>query len=194
MLMRAIFAGGCLFYAAHACNNLFKWERVSKDEVIWSWLRSEADNPKHQFASVYKKEVIKVGGINLDNPFLYDTIENDKRRQVFDKVRGKYSLWEPIQESTKWFKTKIIIFPGLNNIYSAYPPKDENGKTVHNLNGIILWGHRKRGPFIVLEGNHRWCNRSLFFPYFAEVYVGLSTKKYPLHSITGCNYCNNIEK
>ena len=58
-----------------------------------------------------------------------------------------------------------------------------------DLNNIILWGHKKTGPFIILEGNHRWYNKNTYFPVLASVYVGLSNSKFELHSLCGCKFC-----
>lgn len=131
------------------------------------------------------------GPIVLDNPNFRDMNENKKREKVFMDVRGKYDLWAPIYKSTKWYKTKILLNDEL--VYGPFKPRDDELNKGNNLdlNNIILWGHEKSGPFIILEGNHRWFSRKKNKSYYVNVYVGLSKQKYYIHKITNCGKCKN---
>jgi len=163
------------------------WKEVERDEIVWAWLKAEARNSNHQFVKCYKEIMGEVGDIELNNPSFSDTKQNEDRMTVFNRVRGEYYLWKPIHENTKWYRTKIVINNPFRHIYGPYPPKDVY--SCDNLDGIILWGHEKKGPFIVLEGNHRWYGCKRWIPFITDVYVGLSEQKYALHATCGCERC-----
>lgn len=167
------------------------WKSVTEDEVIYSWLKAEATDPDHQFASAYKRYTDDFKALALDNPSFNNYEENKNRRKVFNKVRGNYSLWKPIHKYTSWYKTKMILNNPFRKIFGPYYP-ESNKSNSPNLNGIILWGHSEQGPFIVLEGNHRWYARKKWLPYICVVYVGISQIKYPLHATSGCDICKEI--
>jgi hypothetical protein len=163
----------------------FGLTEVSEDEVIWSWLNAEATDPNHQFYESYQKCIREVGYVELKNPSFENESENGKRREVF-KVRGDYLLWKPIHKNTKWFKCTMLL--NGKNIHAPYPVSRENDRNL-DLNGTILWGHSLAGPFIVLEGNHRFSQRRWWFPYVATVYVGISDVPYEVHAKCGCKKC-----
>lgn len=168
--------------------NFYYWVKVSENEVIWSWLNAEFKYKNHQFKKFYDsyKNQIENKGRNLilDNPDFNDEQQNMDRKYVFNNVRGNYYLWKPIKDKTTWYKITILIHPFMSKrIVGPYPPKNKNTfKT--NLNNIILWGHEKKGPFIILEGNHRWYARNKWKPYLCNIYVGLSNYEYELFSET----------
>ena len=167
---------------------------VSEDEVIWSWLRSEMMYVNHQFSECYKQAEVKHGHPELLIPDLNDKEENVRRRNIFWECRGQYSLWDPIYKESKWYRRRMLILPGLMSpyyIHGAFKP-NKYGTSRSDMNGIILWGHEESGPFIVLEGNHRWYDlNNDILPFIASVYIGLSDKTYPLHSTTGCDKCKD---
>ena len=187
-IFRKLVLTGIAGYTVWKFRNLGTWKQVPDDEVIWSWLNIEARDPKHQFAKFYE-DAIAGTPIVLEKPNFTNSKENNDRRKVFNKVRGDFSLWKPIHESTKWYRTTMV----LNNpfkpskIHGPYPPFNR-GPTSYDLNNIILWGHSKQGPFIILEGNHRWYSRHPWLPYTSEVYVGISPQSYFQHSSV-CNKC-----
>ena len=167
-------------------NEMKKWHTVTEHEVIHAWLRAEATDSHHQFSENYRKQIDRVGGIVLNHPSFTNEKENEARRQVFDAVRGKYYLWAPIHESTTWYKTMILVNYQSQKIIGPYPPKEHN-RSGTNLNNIILWGHNKNGPLIVLEGNHRWYAKHNYIPYFATVYIGISDQQYDLYDTSFSN-------
>lgn len=179
---------GITLHQVYKHSEVNVWKEVREDEVVWIWLKAEVLNPNHEFAKYYKDIIGKVGDIILNNPSFTDITQNEARMTVFNKVRGEYHLWRPIHEHTKWYKTKMVMNNPFRYIHGPYPPKDTYNCT--NLDGIILWGHKKKGPFIVLEGNHRWYGCKRWIPFISEVYVGLSEKKYTLHSTCGCKRCS----
>lgn len=187
--------GGSVGYCVWKNRDINTWKSVSEDEIIWSWLKAEMNDPKHQFADSYKKQLenAKIDLKILDNPDFQLAEHNNIRRSIFNKVRGNYSLWKPIYKNTKWYKVKMFVNGPFNHIFGPYPPKPKEYVKLNlansKLDGIILWGHYKEGPFIILEGNHRWYARKKWLPYICEVYVGLSPAKYPLHASSGCVEC-----
>jgi len=194
------------------------WKPVSENEVIYAWLKAEATDPNLEYASYYNKAIAEQGGIKLDDPSFTDEKENADRKAVFNKVRGNFSLWKPIHETTTWYKTTIITINPFMRIFGPYPlekhirpktsgkdDKDENEKVdkdenekddshiknfeYKSLNNMVLWGHSKSGPFVILHGNRRWYSRNTYIPYIVSVYVGLSDQKYELHKESGCEKC-----
>ena len=184
---------GCttgILSASYACMILNNVEKVSEDEVIHAWLNVEAIDPNHQFANSYRQAIENYGTPQLTNPNFHSTEENIIRRKIFNKVRGNYYLWNPIYRDTTWYKTKVILNNPFRTIVAPYH-KDckQSEQSSPNLNNIILWGHSICGPLVVLEGNHRWNARNKWLPYISTVYIGVSNKRYHLHSDTGCKYC-----
>lgn len=180
---------GLSFFTYDKFKIFTTWIPISEDEVIHAWLRAEMSHPRQQFGEYYKQYS---QGLNLalENPCFEDKEQNDNRRFVFDKVRGDYSLWRPIHKDTEWYKT-YFIYPSLTTIiYGPFPPSIQySNNSYAKLNDIILWGHEKQGPFIIIEGNHRWYASKWFMPQIITAYVGLSPIKYPLHSTCGCKFC-----
>lgn len=165
---------------------------VSEDEVILSWLQSEARDPHHQFAKYYRKAIEDLGKDEkfvLDNPNLSNEAENKARRQVFNSVRGKYKLWQPIHQQTVWYRRRMFLPSPFHSLFSAWPAErtvDEKQSTGHK----ILWGHSFGGPLFILEGNHRWtAQRKNLIPRLETVYVGISKQPYTYHALTGCEQC-----
>jgi hypothetical protein len=190
--MRTIFlsttfiAGGVVSYKYYT-----RLRPISENEIIWSWLRDEM-YATHQFTDCYNQAVQKLGPPNLLVPDFNDAEENVRRRAIFWECRGRFALWDPIYKSTTWYKKRMLILPKVIYPYYIHGPfKPTHNKNIKGtLNGIILWGHDQSGPFIVLEGNHRWYDLNKgYLPFIADVYVGLSPKAYPLHSTSGCDKC-----
>ena len=183
---------GCttgILSASYAYRIFNKVEKVSEDEVIHTWLKAESTDPHHQFANAYQQSIARYGVPQLTYPNFHSTEENIIRRKIFNEVRGKYYLWNPIYKHTIWYKTRIILNNPFRTIVAPYH-KDVK-QSDPDLNNIILWGHSIHGPLVVLEGNHRWNARNKWFPYISTVYIGVSNKKYHLHSDTGCKSCEN---
>ena len=171
--------------------NFIRNKKVNEDEVILSWLTAEAKDPNHKYAKHYQKYIETV---ELDKPDLENLKENLDRRLLFNRVRGDYSLWIQIYKSTTWYKKRFFILGDMKNIYSPYPPPENERRSNRiNLNGIILWGHghTSKDKLVILEGNHRWASRKSWIPYFPCVYIGVSKQKYDLHAGTGCNKCRD---
>lgn len=192
--MYKIFSYSTLFLGASASiYGLTQYPRlipVSSDEIIHAWLVAECNDPNHQFAYNYSKAIKNHGPIILEQADFTNSQQNNARRAVFNQVRGQYSLWDPIYEHTKWYKTRIIINNPLRTIYGPFPPNTNISNKPLDLNNIILWGHNTNN-LIVLEGNHRWYARNPYIPYHVSVYIGLSSLKYPLHAKSGCSYCKS---
>ena len=168
-----------------------QWKPVTNHEVIWSWLRAEISHPSHQFKGGYNRYVNQYGQPKLDNPCFTDEEENRVRGEIFQHVRGKYSIGRPLSDDTKWYKVGMFFWGACRQVRSPWPPGLDEIRVRRSLdlNGIIMWGHKMGGPYILLEGNHRWYWRNVFFPYFAEVYVGISQSKYEICGGCGCNQC-----
>lgn len=179
-------------YVLYKQSSINTWAQVSEDEVIWAWLKNEVTDPQHTFAESYKEGInkLEIDGISalvLDYPDFESTIQNNNRRQLFDYVRGRHILWRPIHKQTKWYRTKQLLNNPFRKIHAPYVPAKIGEPT--SLDGIVLWGHSKSGPFVVLEGNHRWHARNKWKLNVATIYVGISNIKYSLHAAVGCDFC-----
>lgn len=167
------------------------WRPVTQDEVIRQWLITEATNPDHQYADLYQQAANLVTGNRfLSASFFTDDSKTDERRQVFDLVRGDYRLWAPIRNSTTWYDVAMVIKPTETRIHGPFKPEGSLSPSA-TISGMILWGHERSGPFVILDGNHRWhsVEASYLHTVVSQVYVGLSNTKFELHSETGCKLC-----
>lgn len=173
---------------------------VSKHEVIWAWLCAEYLDPSHKYNRYYQSSSKDFGTPELTSPDFNDEQQNKIREDVFNNVRGKFLLWKPIVHHTQWYSTSILC-PGniverivkylpmnVPYIYGPYKPAEQPHAQKSDLTHMVLWGHTKQGPYIVLEGNHRFYNR-IETTLMPKVYVGLSDQPYELHHTSGCEMC-----
>jgi hypothetical protein len=130
----------------------------------------------------------------VTTPDLGASAQNERRRELLCRRRGRLLMYVP--DSTEWFEVRYLEEPHLHqlraiNFRSWNSPgvdKNELPKVARRIRiplqaapsewaSPILWGHTRRGPFTVLEGNNRLTayagarsRQRLHIP----VYVGLS--------------------
>jgi hypothetical protein len=156
--------------------------RVSEDEVISAFLRSDFHCPTYQD---YREKVRDI----VIRPNLEDADENAKRRALL--FLRQFSLWNEIPPETEWFETEIgepdlcrlRVFPraqwrkvadgdfriepileGMRTRRSGLDPAflskvDEIGDQLRYEDTVIgtaiIIGVNETGPLTVLDGNHR---------------------------------------
>ncbi len=179
--------------------------RVSEDQVIYEFLRSDFQNPEFED---YREPL----GDLVKTPNLSDPSENAKRRALLFLRHG--SLWRELPDDTEWFEAqiqkddleRIRVFPraqwrklargnyALTEILKviAAGRKAENAflQKISELRAfvssketdpgaVLLIGINATGPFTILDGNHRLVAASLAMPLRLDrvrVYCGLSPK------------------
>ena len=160
------------------------WEPVTIDHVHLAFFRSE-------FAKLPGRIV---GDEDLaQHPDVSDPIQNRRRQTLLYGWRKP--LLERIPASTTWYEVRylceghlhqlrIIDFPDWNS------PQDRNEllkvagrKTIamkddpSQWSAPILWGHTRKGPFTIIEGNNRliaYASLTRRPPLRIATYVGLS--------------------
>jgi hypothetical protein len=100
-------------------------------------------------------------------PAFPDRIELDPKNKnpnveliesTFDRVRGKYTLWQTPREEARWKKIKVADLTldwVSKNVEVLFP--SEQQFPVSELNGIVLWDDKSNGEkrYKLYEGNHR---------------------------------------
>ena len=133
------FTTSFIFYV----KNKYIWVQVSRDEVIYAWLKAEYHNKTHKFCKEYKyAKTLITKDLNLDvfrNDDCYQVTKNSKtkafylkekklendeeiinRRIIFNCVRGQYNLWKPICKNTKWYKTLLLLNSPFTYIFCTF--------------------------------------------------------------------------
>jgi hypothetical protein len=107
----------------------------------------------------------------LEKPDLTNPFDNQRRLRLLYAIRGPYIV--EIPPDTKWREVSTLTDDDLPNLYVTRheawtDPADNNELHLvaarkrepakappDQWNRVILWGHRKSGPFTIIEGNHR---------------------------------------
>jgi hypothetical protein len=160
------------------------WNKISIHNVVSEFLRGERNN-----FSFYPPWTTVI-----DNPNLDDPVENHKRLRLFYIKRGKFMV--EIPPDTQWWEVASLSENELDELYlSARHTQPWSGKKLAAAASafgepltsqprewpgrIILWGHDRKGPFSIIEGNHRMlayaCAAIPRPPLNIPVYVGLSS-------------------
>lgn len=172
-------------------------KQISEDEVILRWLKVEATDPSHpisrainRFLASYDRQVI------IENADLNNAQENNDRRNLFNYIRGNYSLWKPIHEQTTWYEYNTYLFNPFRRVIGPYSNLTQRFDKEASLDNIILWGRSTTGPLIILEGNHRWYSNNYSRFKMNKVIVGLSNQEYDLYerSIKLGQTCNKYDE
>jgi len=156
--------------------------RVSEDEVIAEFLKSDFDNPAFKDYRVTMREIVR-------KPNFSDSVENSKRRALL--FIRHLALWKEIPEGTKWYEVEVSeanlgqirVFPRaqwrklargnfsikdvaehlnqrrggldatfLSKIDSISEQLDEKES---RFGAVILIGLDENKPQAILDGNHR---------------------------------------
>jgi hypothetical protein len=160
------------------------WTETSVHNVVSEFLRAERDS-RFNFHPPWL-------GL-IDNPSLNDPLQNHQRLRLLYIVRGMFMV--EIPPDTRWYEVQSLTEDQLGELYvsarhterwdQAGNKLDQVAKAVQvplksapdTWGRIILWGHDRKGPFSIMEGNHRmlaYAQAKPRPPLKAPVYVGLS--------------------
>ncbi len=155
--------------------------RVTEDEVIADFLKSEFDRPLFRDYHTILRNIV-------DNPNFEDASENAKRRALL--FIRHFSLWKELPPETEWFEVeikeadldRIRVFPRaqwptlapktLSIIDVADRMRSRGGdagqfqakianigarlqQAEDNLGSVVLIGVNENEPLTILDGNHR---------------------------------------
>lgn len=169
--------------------NLFgHWPEVSANEVTWAFLCSEFDQ---RVEPGYRARLLAAFPGIVNRPNFNDPHENLNRHLALQSIRSGLLHWLPL--STRWSKTRLKhtqvdrlrVFgrSGLDGPHDRNEVTQVAARVDWTLTAppsqwkpVVLWGHDRRGPFTILEGNHRIVSAVRSGVAFdIEVYVGLSS-------------------
>lgn len=174
------------------------WAATSPDDVVAEFLKGE----RHRFHDPFV-----VGPVY--RPDLADEGQNILRRALLQRIRSP--LVSRIPGDTAWFRVSSLASDDLDELRVIgrcgwdhgrqagdlrHPPDENELKSVARRRPgrlvrppgtwdcPILWGHDRRGPFTILEGNHRlvaYASSERPPPLDVNVIVGLSGSPCPWH-------------
>jgi hypothetical protein len=170
------------------------WKEVSKHKVYHSFLLGELHNLPSSITTLIRN-IIEI-------PDFSDEEQNIGRLKLLECIRG--ALLNHVPPSTKWYLVRYLRNHNIDSMHvmarCGWDSKCESDKNEifkvaqrekPNLytqpdewSPPILWGHSKKGPFTILEGNHRivaWANETPRPNLKIPVYIGVSKEKCRLH-------------
>jgi hypothetical protein len=139
------------------------WTPCSVHEVVFSHLRSEW--AKYPNVSAFWDRQLITDAADLSSP-----LENNIRATMLMTIRAGLLLQIPAD--TVWLRVQHLRGPHLRQLHAVnhgdwIAPGDMNELEAVAVRATqpcyepteawepILWGHDRRGPFTILEGNHR---------------------------------------
>jgi hypothetical protein len=141
-----------------------EWTPASLHKVVLAWLRAErAILVQRANWSADKAEL-------FDEPDIFNADQNRERLHLLYEYR--WPLLAEVPPDTKWFEVRLTDaeIPELHAInhqeWTNPGDKNELAKVAarkrlpltsepSSWESPVLWGHDRRGPFTILEGNHR---------------------------------------
>jgi hypothetical protein len=146
-------------------------------QIKQMWLHSEWI-PECQFSKLIREAFPCRDDLRAEN-----TSPNiDLISSTFDRVRGKYILWQSPREEARWKKvvTKALDIEWVvRNVEVLYPSVERF--QVSELNGIVLWNEPSNGgkKYKLYEGNHRistWIASKIPQTLPAVIFIGKPKK------------------
>jgi hypothetical protein len=163
------------------------WTEISIHHVVLEFLRGEQKTTKFKIPQEWQPVI--------DDPDLSDPLENQKRLRLLYIPRAIFTI--EIPPDTVWWEVCGLTDNELGQLYVSAkhnPAWDTHGNQLEQVAAaipvtgldappsawpgrIILWGHDRKGPFSIMEGNHRmlaYTQAPSRPPLRLDVYVGLS--------------------
>jgi hypothetical protein len=169
------------------------WSRVSVHKVVLAFLIAERATNVAQAQRDAPDLIASLDAPKLlDMPDLSDPEQNHDRLRLLYVIRSRFA--REIPPDTHWYEVSNLTDDELSELYvvahAAWTdPVDQNellnvakrknekmSDPPANWPPIILWGHSEKGPFTIIEGNHRLVSyaRSGQHDLSIPVFVGLS--------------------
>jgi hypothetical protein len=113
----------------------------------------------------------------IDQPKLEDPLENYRRHRGLMLAGGRLAILVEIPPDTVWYEVEHLTEQNLDDLHviGRVNWDSKKGSDLNELRKVIgrinadplrlqprdwvmpiLWGHEKKGPFTILEGNHRF--------------------------------------
>lgn len=162
-----------------------KWEKVTINQVYHSFLKSEFEKSISMF-----QQCAEANRDMINNPDFNNDFQNCIRAML---LSPRLPLLYQIPSSTVWYKVSSLNQFHLaelavigncgwdsnsdqNELIEVSKRKQEKLiSTPDNWDPPILWGHKKSGPFTIIEGNHRLVAlASSKIKFNIPTYIGLS--------------------
>jgi hypothetical protein len=163
------------------------WTQINIHHVVLQFLRCEEKTTKLPTPPEWQAVI--------DNPNLNDPLENQKRLRLLYIPRAKFMIEVPTD--TTWWEVHSLTENEIGELYVSAKHNrewDQPGNQLQRVAAsvpiipltappsawpgrIILWAHDRKGPFTILEGNHRmlaYTQATSGAPFQLDVYVGLS--------------------
>lgn len=172
------------------------WEKVSINEIIHTFLVAELEKVNEAFngqINLHEENISKI----IANPDFKSEHQNCLRSMLLVHRLG---ILKEIPSSTIWHKVSSINESHYNELFAindkdwvSSDDKNELPKVAKRMNikltndpstwqMPILWGKSKKGPFTIIEGNHRFSAIALTDNKFnIPCYIGLSGDFCPWH-------------
>lgn len=143
------------------------WSPCSAHAVVLAFLRAEWDKP---LPGAFPLRMIGDRGI-IDKADLEDATENNIRSSLLWSIRA--GLLQGVPTDTRWFDVRHLREQHFHQVRAINyrdwtSPADCNElenvaarkrleleKPVTDWQPPIMWGHDRKGPITILEGNHR---------------------------------------
>jgi hypothetical protein len=187
---------------------LRKWTRITFHDVVLEWLRAERKTQLEVRLALIMPAPIWSAGLTklLEEPNTKDAEENRARLRLLCMYRNANVM--EIPPDTEWYLVQTLTDRELKKLYvfnhsNFRNPGDLNelGKVAARMAPIaltcppdkwserpVLLGHHKRGPFTILEGNHRLISyaQSERAGLDVSVLIGLSPMRCCLNVLDEC--------
>src|SRR5208282_3491057 len=183
------------------------WMQVPIHKVVLAWLRAERDTKVARILAALPVAIWSLGLSNLlDRPNLDDPQENRARLRLLYMIRNVFVV--EIPPDTEWYEVHRLTDKELTelrvvNFGDWTDPAEKNELTKvaarkkpellappSSWEPPILWGHDRKGPFTIIEGNNRLTaytatgRSDLDIP----VLVGLSPMPCVWHVLDNCGF------
>jgi hypothetical protein len=137
---------------------LFESEHCSEtsfDDVVLAWLKAEKYRHERQLSTSQR--------VLIDTPDPRNDAEHQLRFELLREWRGGLLSGVPLA-TTSWYEVRYLRFEHLRELLvipdkywfsleSRFPRRLH--EAAEHWASPILWGHKKQGPFTILEGNTR---------------------------------------
>ena len=174
------------------------WRPVSMHHVVLAWLKAERDSYVAQVQPRTRLSVPEIAAL-LDNADLENPVQNRERLRLLYWTRNLFVL--EIPPDTEWFEVRNLSHEHMGELLAVYHVAWTDASDNNELQNVakrkeitlikpcseweppILWGHGRKGPFTILEGNNRLVSyvRSGQTNLDIPVFVGLSPLKCLYH-------------
>jgi hypothetical protein len=180
------------------------WVPISVHEMVATFLQAERDKLTiERYCRADNIKSRKQDMVLINRPNLGNAIENHRRLRLLNMIRAPLLAEIPID--TQWYKVSNLEDKDLADLHviarCGWDDKKQrdNNELLHvarrriaqklqmptvKWSAPILWGHVKKGPFTIIEGNNRLTSYAAapdLPPLNIPVIIGLSKTPFYFH-------------